>query len=217
MDANNICTSIRRITSHLINSGISDSQNFPIRTEDRRFHYVNYSGFADASIALKNIDYCEIYKFLDENRQYNIKLIDGGLLHLLFQFDRQMKLVKERLCYFPAPNYESFQNDPELYLDESNFYADIVHKSILPVPIRVDYAPDDAQDVVHPAAHLTLGQFKNCRIPLSAPLCPVSFVKFILCSFYNTAYHDFGFEMERINHPATITFNEKRMLHISIE
>ncbi|MCV5871732.1 DUF2290 domain-containing protein [Escherichia coli] len=30
---------------------------------------------------------------------------------------------------------------------------------------------------------------------MSSPLCPVTFVKFILSSFYNTAYHDFGFEM----------------------
>jgi len=183
MDSNSICSSIRRITSHLISVGISDAQNFPVITQDRECCYVNYSGFADASIALKNIEYVDIYNFLDERRQYNIKLLDGGLIHLLFQFNHQGSLIKERLCYFPAPNYESFQNDPDLYLDESNFYADIVQKSILPVPIRVDYAPDDANDVIHPAAHLTLGQFKNCRIPLSSPLCPVTFVKFILSSF----------------------------------
>ncbi|WP_313610940.1 DUF2290 domain-containing protein [Atlantibacter hermannii] len=217
MNSNSICSAIRKITSHLISVGISDAQNFPVITQDREYCYVNYSGFADASIALRNIEYADIYNFLDENRQYNIKLLDGGLLHLLFQFDHRMNLVKERLCYFPAPNYESFQNDPDLYLDESNFYADIVQKSILPVPIRVDYAPTDANDVIHPAAHLTLGQFKNCRIPLSSPLCPVTFVKFILSSFYNTAYHDFGFEMERLIHPNTITVRERGMLHFSIE
>ncbi len=217
MDANTICGSIRKITSHLITVGISDSQNFPVISEDKKYIYVNYSGFADASIALKNIDYSDIYEFMDQNKQYNIKLIDGGIIHLLFQFDRKMNLHKERLCYFPAPNYESFQNDPDLYLDESNFYADIVHKSILPVPIRVDYAPDDAKEMEHPSAHLTLGQFKNCRIPLSAPLCPVTFMRFILSSFYNTAYHDFGFKMDRISYPLTITDNEKKMLHFSIE
>lgn len=217
MDANTVCGSIRKITSHLITVGVSDAQNFPIITEDKKYIYVNYSGYSDASIALKNIEYSDIYDFLDENRQYNIKLIDGGIIQLLFQFDRRMKLVKERLCYFPASNYESFQNDPDLYLDESNFYADIVQKSILPVPIRVDYSPDDAKEMEHPSAHLTLGQFKNCRIPLSSPLCPVAFMKFILSSFYNTAYHDFGFDMERINHPLTITDSEKKMLHFSIE
>ncbi len=77
MNSNSICSAIRRITSHLISVGISDAQNFPVITQDREYCYVNYSGFADASIALKNIEYVDIYNFLDERRQYNIKLLNS--------------------------------------------------------------------------------------------------------------------------------------------
>ncbi len=217
MNANEVCTSITNITSYLIRMGISDSQNYPRVVEDHECRYVNYSGFSDISRTLRNIEYSEVYKFLDESKQFNFKLIDGALIHLLYTFDKRDAFIKQRLCYFPAPNYESFQNDPQLYLDESNMYADIVSKSILPVPIRVDYAPSDAKDIVHPASHMTLGQYKNCRIPINSPLCPVTFIKFVLSSFYSTAFFEFDFNLKHFIYPPTIKPLEKNMLHLSIE
>jgi len=197
--------------------GVSDSQNYPRVVEDHEYRYVNYSGFSDISKSLRNIEYAEIYNYLDESRQFNFKLIDGALVHLLYTFDKKGEFIKQRLCYFPAPNYESFQNDPQLYLDESNLYADVISKSILPVPIRVDYAPAEAKDLVHPASHMTLGQYKNCRIPVNSPLCPVTFIKFILTSFYNTAFFEFNFDLKHYIYPSTIKPIEKNMLHLSIE
>ena len=64
-------------------------------------------------------------------------------------------------------------------------------KNIVPFPIRFDFDADDKRhvDLSHPKSHLTLGQYQNCRIPVSAPITPIVFVKFILRNFYNTAYH----------------------------
>ncbi|ELD7284011.1 DUF2290 domain-containing protein, partial [Salmonella enterica] len=76
MNSSSICAAIRKITSHLISVGISDAQNYPVITRDKEYYYVSYSGFADTSIALRNIEYVDIYNFLDEKRQYNIKLLD---------------------------------------------------------------------------------------------------------------------------------------------
>ncbi|MEN4931243.1 DUF2290 domain-containing protein [Erwinia billingiae] len=217
MNANEVCASISNITSYLIRLGFSENQNYPRIVEDNEKRYVNYAGFSDISRALRNIEYSEIYNFLDESNQFNIKLIDGALIHLLYTFNRRGDFIKQRLCYFPAPNYESFQNEPELYLDESNIYADVISKSILPVPVRIDFAPEDSEDGVHPVAHMTLGQYKNCRIPVSSPLCPVTFMKFVLSSFYNTAFYEFNFEMQGFIYPSTIKEVERRMLHVSIE
>ncbi|SEQ09444.1 hypothetical protein SAMN05216522_101174 [Rosenbergiella nectarea] len=209
--------SINKISSYLIREGFSDSQNYPRLLEDNRNFYVDYSGFSDISKSLKNIDYTEIYDYLDENNQYNFKLIDGALVHLLYTFDKSTGFSKQRLCYFPAPNFEPFQNDPELYLDEGNMYADVVNRSILPVPIRVDFAPDDGKEIIHPISHLTLGQYKNCRIPMTSPLCPVTFMKFILSSFYGAAFFESKFSLSHHLYDHTIFPSERNVLHLSIE
>ncbi|MDE2699007.1 MAG: DUF2290 domain-containing protein, partial [Gemmatimonadota bacterium] len=43
------------------------------------------------------------------------------------------------------------------------------------------------QKLVHPKSHLTLGQYEDCRIPVTAPVTPLWFIDFILRNFYNTA------------------------------
>ncbi|WP_443029068.1 DUF2290 domain-containing protein [Spirulina sp. CS-785/01] len=98
-------------------------------------------------------------------------------------------------------------------------YADILEKNISPVPIRFDDDPDNFEEIEHPQCHLTLGQFKNCRIPVSAPLTPSVFIAFILRNFYNTAFkkftQDLNFKFSLF--AETITNNEKKILHISID
>lgn len=206
---------LKSITSSLIRYGFSEDQNFPsVRNVGSQKH-ISFNGFSDVSIALRDVSYEEIYQKLEELRQYNVKLLDGALIQILYCYERD-ELIKHRLCYFPAPSFESFQNDPELYLDEGNIYADIIQKSILPVPIRFDFAPEDAEPVVHPSSHVTLGQYKNCRIPVTAPLCPSTFVNFILSSFYSTAFLEIPatFSSRRLN--STIHDRELRLLHLAI-
>ncbi|MDJ0742255.1 MAG: DUF2290 domain-containing protein [Xenococcaceae cyanobacterium MO_167.B27] len=127
------------------------------------------------------------------------------------------QLSSHRLAFFPSPFLHEFQNEPEIYeLDE--IYADIIAKNILPVPIRFDYDPDNHQELDHPKCHLTLGQFKNCRIPVCSPIMPNVFISFILRSFYNTALRKFSDELNLKNSlfPQTITSAEQQLLHISI-
>ncbi|WP_216822566.1 DUF2290 domain-containing protein [Shewanella sp. WE21] len=209
-------SSINKITSELIKSGICDDQNFASEVKNHTETHVTFSGFNDVSIALKNVAYSEIYTHLFENRQFNFRLLDGGLIQILYCFDQRENLIKHRLCYFPSPSFESFQNDPELYIDESNYYADVILKSILPVPIRFDYDPENFQELTHPSSHMSLGQYKNCRIPIVAPICPGNFIKFILKSFYNTADimlpNNFPFCLM----PETIVGLERNTLHLSV-
>lgn len=218
MNSSDTITAIMGITRHLIESGICDDQNFPSERIAKTQKEVVYNGFNDISIALKNVEYHDIYNYLEKNRQFNFKLIDGGLIQLLYLFDNKGNIIKHNLGYFPSPNYEPFQNEPELYLDDNNYYLDMTQKSILPVPVRFDYDPnpDNVKDVEHPICHLTLGQYKNCRIPVISPLCPVNFVSFILRSFYNTAIKTVPMTTKSHTFQPTITVNERNILHLSL-
>lgn len=215
MELKEAYNSVNYITSSLIKCGLSEDQNFPVILKKHKEHDISFPGHSDMSIALKNISYSEIYEELIKSRQYNIKLLDGGLIQMLYRFTRS-GLLKHRLCYFPSPTFESFQNEPDTYIDQSNYYADMVERAILPVPVRFDYDPKNAEEIYHPTSHLTLGQYKNCRIAVSAPLCPSTFINFILHSFYNTAAITIPFDFQTIKLKVSIKDSEKRLLHLSI-
>ena len=97
-------------------------------------------------------------------------------------------------------------------------YADIIAKNILPVPVRFDYDPENYKEFDHPKCHLTLGQFKNCRIPVSSPIMPGIFIAFILRSFYNTAFRKLTDEINFSSRlfEETISPMEKRIIHVAI-
>ncbi len=173
-----ILNDIQSMTIQLIRFGLSVKQNFPIsQSFANNIYKVTYASMQDLSIVLKNRRYEEIYNELNHNNNYNIKLIDGALLQLLYTYERS-KLISHRLAFFPSPYLEAFQNEPDIY-EEDEIYADILAKNIMAVPIRFDYDPNSFQEIDHPKSHLTLGQFKNCRIPVSSPITPSLFIAFI--------------------------------------
>ncbi|WP_421255113.1 DUF2290 domain-containing protein [Aeromonas sp. 600282] len=216
MNIDALAKEVAMITKDLIREGVCDAPNFPVVLQDNKNTDLVFSGFHDVSIALKDVEYSIVYDYLDKNKQYNMKLVDGALIQLLYQFNRKGHLVKHRLCYFPSPTFAPFQDMPELYMDEGCLYSDIIAKSILPVPVRVDYDPANHQDVIHPKSHMTFGQYKNCRIPVVSPLCPVTFVNFVLSSFYNTAFMELSLKRKHHRFEDSITDNEKDVLHFAI-
>ena len=104
--------SISSITTQLIELGICDDQNFATELNTNNETHITFSGFSDVSIALKDIPYSELYEYLLSKRQFNFRLLDGGLIQIMYCFDGNQELLKHRLCYFPSPNFEIFQNDP---------------------------------------------------------------------------------------------------------
>ncbi|MBD1219080.1 MAG: DUF2290 domain-containing protein [Aphanizomenon flos-aquae Clear-A1] len=212
-----ILEEIQTITTKLIQMSLSERQNFPSCVSIGKDSYeIAYSGMQDLSIALKNIEYKQIYQELDKGKNYNFKMVDGALIQLLYTYNRS-ELVSHRLAFLPSPFLEDFQNNPEIYETEE-IYADIIARNILPVPIRFDYDPDNHQELDHPKCHLTLGQFENCRIPVCSPISPNTFISFILRSFYNTAFRKFTDELVFSTNlfNETITPKEKKVLHIAI-
>lgn len=204
---------LTEITQKFIRLNLSVDQNFPSNKDG----YISYSEMQDVSIAMKNISYEEIYKKLNSGRNYNIKMLDGALIQMFYIFNNK-KLVSHRLAFFPAPNIESFQNEPEFY-ERDEIYADILARNVVTFPIRFDYDPKNFKELEHSKTHATFGQYKNCRIPVSEPLTPEIFVIFILRNFYNTAFEKYSdeFTVSNCRFAQTITSKEKSLLHFTLD
>lgn len=186
MGPKNILKQIQQLTVDVIEAGICDAENFPSLTQSPRGISEIGISSVDNSIFLKNIPYSEMYFELLKRKNYNFKMIDGALISLLYRFQNN-DIVAHRLSFFPAPNLEVFQNEPELYL-EDEIYLEFLDKRIVTVPLRFDFDSGDAfVPVEHPKSHLTLGQYENCRIPVSSAVSPYQFMEFILRNFYHTA------------------------------
>ena len=144
-------------------------------------------------------------------------MLDGGLIQMFYTFKAGI-LASHRLAYFPSPSLEAYQNEPELY-EEDEIYADILAKNVVAFPIRFDFDNNDKlfKPVSHPKSHLTLGQYKNCRIPVSAPLSPIVFMKFILRNLYSTATTTAGeLDIQETIFPANIHAHEEQIPHLRL-
>lgn len=183
---------INELVGYLVEIGLADDQAFAFQRPVRGNRVqITFEGSEHISIALRNRAYDEIYQDIAQARAYNVKMLDGALLQMMYEF-AGATLQRHRLAFFPAPHLEEFQNNPDIYLEDV-IYADVVAKNIVPVPVRFDYhAQDDQRDLVHPKAHLTLGQYEHCRIPVTAPMTPFWFVDFILRNFYHTAFQRYA-------------------------
>ena len=145
-------------------------------------------------------------------------MIDGALLQLMYRFQKT-ELESHRLAFFPSPYLEEFQNNPDVYKDDAMF-TEVVFRNIVPFPLRFDYDSRNEVfiEVHHPKSHLSLGQYKNCRIPVSSPLTPYQFICFILRNFYNTAYIKFCENITIFSEcfPETILGKEKELIYINV-
>ncbi|MCP4051350.1 MAG: DUF2290 domain-containing protein [bacterium] len=213
-----IRTQVERLTIDLIECSLCEQQRFPsLRKEPPNIKKIDF-GKSDLSIVLKNKSYQEIYNELLRTQAYNLKMIDGALIQLMYKF-YENSLQSHRLAFFPSPYLKEFQNNPEIY-EEDCIYADIIKKNIVPFPLRFDF--DCREDVVivvdHPKSHLTLGQYQNCRIPVSAPLTPSIFINFILRNFYNTAYIKYSEKISKYTKVFmnTIEILEQAITHIQL-
>ena len=207
-----LCNQINQVTSELIKVGLSVSQNFPASRNNK---IVTWSGQSDISIALKNISYVDIYDEFLKHDNYNIQMLDGALIQMMYTINNN-DIISHRLAFYPCPNLERYQDNPtdyeELYFGEG-VYGDIISRYISSFPLRFDYDLDNHSDLDHPKSHLTLGQYENCRIPVVSPISPRIFVKFLLRNFYYKAFKkelsdcDFG---QVIDFDKTIISNENK-------
>lgn len=188
-----VCQQIKTLVGYLVEVGLSSDQNDAfVRSLRGNMTEVTFPGAENVSVALKDRNYGEIYAQLESTRAYIAKLPDGALILMRYSY-RDGELLQHSLGFYPSPSLEEFQNNPEIYLEEAVF-ADVVARNIVPFPIRFDFdcRYSVVKPVTHPKSHLTLGQYENCRIPVSRALSPSVFVTFILRHFYNTAFVEYS-------------------------
>lgn len=206
------------LISELIGKGVCDDSNFSaIRSSGSKVD-VTFSGSEHVSIALGDIEYTEIYRELADKRSYNMRLVDGALLQMMYRIEGD-ELLQHRLACYPSPSQLPFQDDPDAYMRDELF-IEIVQRRIVPFPLRFDFDAREGVyiDGTHPKSHLTLGDVKGCRIPVSAPLTPRWFIEFVLRNFYQTETHNFvdGLPQHKIKFPTSITANETGLMHMVI-
>lgn len=208
---------IEELTCAVVGLSLSNDQNFPSThgAPEAGFE-ITVNNAAKMNIALKNAAYSDIYRELEQARCFNFKMLDGALVSLRYRF--QNGVVSEHsLSYFPSPDLDHFQNDPDVYLLDE-IYAEVVARNIVPFPVRFDFNDDKKKflEIHHPYSHLTLGQYENCRIPVCSPLGPHVFGGFILRNFYNTAFRKYSEEIpvSTVSFAKTITPKEQEIPHL---
>lgn len=211
---------INYVTQELISLGISTEENFPsMRRETSGEYIVDWGKTDNISIALRNIPYNIVYDELEKNGDYSVKLVDESLVQFMYRFN-DGELIKHRLAYYPCPYIHRHQENGHL-LGDRELYEEVLYKNIVPFPIRFDYSNSDEVhiDIHHSKSHITLGHYKNCRIPVNTPVTPALFIDFILRNFYSNFYRfsDFKFYSCINILDDAITDNERKILHLNIQ
>lgn len=209
---------IRGITHYLVQAGISRDQQHTVCRSERSFTTVSFPGAEFISVALKDQDYREAYRYLVERRAYTVAMLDNSVVQIMYRF-RGSELAGHRLAFFGAPDLEEFQNAPEWYRHDERF-VDVLAATTAPVLIRFDYDADEGRhrSVVHPRSHLTLGRYKGCRIPVSAPLSPYRFMDFLLRNFYDTPTRSYSNALPRSKSSfgTSIDASERLVMHMEV-
>lgn len=215
--AHGVLSELRARTAELIEAGLADEYSFPVLRRGRDHVTVEPDVSVDASV-LKAKSYAELYEAQLRNRAFNARLPDGGLLQLSYRF-QDGALSTHRLAFLPSPFLQSYQEEQEIYI-RSEPFAEVVGHQLMAVPIRFDF---DAREGVaspdnHPVSHVTLGQYRHCRIPVSGGVTPSAFIEFVLRHFYSTpdspAMHFPGSKLSAFTD--TILPSEQRGSHIQI-
>ena len=219
MTPSGLVTRINGIVAYLVEKGLADDQQYAFqRTAHDGMVKVTFPGADAVSAALRDWEYARIYDELRTARAFNARLADGGLIQMMYAF-RDGRLEQHRLAFFPAMRLETFQAVPEVYLDDE-LDGDVVEKDRMLCPFRFDYdSRDERHHVVsHPKAHLTLGQYEDCRIRLSAPMPPSRFADFVIRNFYDSAavaYAD-GLPPDGLAFEESIHAEERNVVHVGV-
>jgi hypothetical protein len=213
----NVQQQIIEITSYLVEIGLADDLNSPIqRSISAEQTEVTFPGAGRVTLAMKNRPYVEIYGELLYERAYNLRMPDGALIQMMYLFARQ-NIEMHRLAFFSSPHLEEFQNNPDIYLEDA-IYADVVSPNIVAFPLRFDFdSREEAfREIEHPRSHLSLGQYENCRIPVSSPITPFWFADFILRNFYHTAFLRYADDLPRFAEcfDESIAASESQLIHV---
>jgi hypothetical protein len=202
-----------------IAAGLSDDQRYPTLQNTGRYEQeIRIEGAPELSSSLRDSSYNAIYETLLKARAFNLKMIDGALVQMMYCFKKR-EITSHRLAYFPCPDLHSYDLNPTIYEDDELF-GDVVSEQHVRFPLRFDFSASLSEfiDVEHPMSHLTLGHYKNCRIPVNGPLTPTRFMMFLIRNFYYPANSRTVFPeaARRQQFPETISRLERDIAHLVV-
>lgn len=187
LDIRDLLNEINKILSFFIENNIAIDQNFPkIITGSNEVSRLTFEKSTDSSSVMRNLPYDKIYNQIIENRDFSIRLLDNSVVQMEYIFERK-KIAKHRLSFYPCPYLQNYQENPDIFEVES-VYSEMYEGYVVPSPIRFDYDPSAFEEDIHPSSHVTFGQYRNCRVPVYAPISPYLFLEFLVRAFYND-YH----------------------------
>ncbi len=199
----------------LVATGLASDQNGPAYREHAGGKVIEAGSRLQSGAWLKKRPYAQVHAEQAAGRMYAARMLDGALVQLAYTFEND-ELTGSRLAFLPSPDLLEFQSNADLYAEES-VYADVLDPRVVTVPLRFDFDTHAAVPVVHPAAHLTLGQYEGCRIPASAPLAPLLFGDFLVRSFYSSTLSDYeSVVVTGLRFPRTMTVAEGKFIHIGV-
>ena len=207
---------IRDVMSQVIRAGLSNEQKYPAIRKMGQFQTeIFIEGSPDLSVSLKGLPYSEIYASLEAGGAFNLRMIDGSLIQMMYTFTRN-KIQTHRLSLFPSPSLDPYE-EAQLSYERDELFAEFSGSHMVKFPVRFDFSETEHIDGDHPKSHLTLGQYKNCRLPVSSPLSPRRFMRFILRSFYWPAFKRVGLPAPNLDlrFPESISANEKQLSFLS--
>lgn len=207
----------------MLNNGLLMSYNFPY--EDEKNNQIVWQGYKNISFILKDNDYEYIYNECLKYKAFNFILIDGGVIQMMYKFEGRV-FVEHRLSYLPSPNNERYDDLDDFegkYYTGLNLFTEINNKNAVVFPIRFDYSSDVKKYINndHSYSHLSLGNYKNCRIPVNNFLEPLKFIEFILRNFYFTKFKKIEKNFLKIDKISLnnniLSESEKKVIHINFE
>ena len=203
---------------YMVKEGMTNEFQFGIRRQAGRLTEIVFPNSERVSRALDGLHYVELYNIFLHERAYNVRMLDGALIQMMYEFERR-NVLRHRLAFMPSPDLRPFQEDPDLYLnDELN--GDVVAQGAVPFALRYDFDARAGRhrDVAHAKSHLTLGEYPHCRIPVSAPVNPGWFIDFVLRNFYQHPSWDYSKAVlaKRESFGESITPAEREIVHVVI-
>ena len=210
---------IKKITQVFTYHNISVASNFP-QWQNNDLVWEKYQNL---SFALKNEKYPLIYENCLKSGDYNLVLMDGAIIQMKYKFFRE-EITEHVLTFYPSPFMERFQDNPEefmaTYYNGDKLFSEIMGGENTCSPLRFDFNSSESifKEIDHPKSHLTIGEYKNCRIPLTSPLSPFRFMKFIMRNFYFDTHEEklkdkfFNCDLRFLE---TALISEKKHLHFN--
>lgn len=78
--------------------------------------------WAEAPKSITSVPYPDYYETIRLARSYDLRLLDGALIQLQYEFDAKRNLRRSVQRFLPAPDLLPYQTSPDLYLrDDRQF------------------------------------------------------------------------------------------------